>query len=1014
MNKKSKLFCKRKLPLILLTAGLLIPAGYSLTSSNTSIAQINSSTNNLALNNNPFDAIDKSNSVAFNQSTNHNASSNDEIDLVAYSSIEPFNVIKPNAYNFNQSISLFEKQTDFSLFEGRKDYLSYDIKNYGINLLRSKFHGFVIDEIFINNLSLNNKPLEANNSVKPTNNIVVFNKKNQVSRYSQETELDTVKYGQTVDFELNLSFQTNKTSSINFDKKSFVINPNKTYLLKLQATNQSLKPVINEFAGRYYLGWKLDKVQFLFNNEVWTQDLNITQNYFSNTFKYQIDQIDNKASYFDLLNLNQTKLDAYLENDFKKQLANNFQSEFIKQFNLVADANKVVYDLLKDETTSVIDVFKNNFVTILNFLANSGIFNNFFVDSIIKAFEINTKSGLENLINQPFYDLVKSKKDKILSSIGINNNSVINTLLRSYEQLFNGIDENFDLSFIFGPLKDLLKDQKLYSEVEIIIKNQLFGLNNTKQASLFELVFNNLNVIKKVVDKTVKNKTITSFINLLLTPKNEKYSNFYELLFKSEKEKNTDLFNLIFEALNLTKNQKVKDIVQALIIDNNKFTKKDFYNFAKNLVTFTNGFLERKENDKEQELDFYDSFKNLTFTHGFNSYSYNKQKHTLSYEYEIKFGLKNQIELTLFSDLKKLINLNAILKLLDLVLKNNPLKNKESTIKLTNLETLIKNLLPESIKFGPLKQDNESAKTSSYSFIYKTTDNQVWFKPVFNDLNSAYELGFDVGVEKEIRFEDHNAIESLTSQFENVAEQEFKLTAGFWIFQTEVATIKASLKTFYKALVQQLFLKPHSSYEKVLFTKPNETIATINEFDGNSFSGFSFDGIKLDQANKKAIENLLSKYKDKTNDSNFFKEVKSNNELDNKYKWKKGNEEEFGYLKPLVSSELKTKLDAIFKTKLDELQKQIDASNLTKYKYELNYNIKQVLTPSLKLNIQFVNSGFAASSLGDLKGKKIETGIKLHWYVLEVKVKLPFKVMDKNLNQLTDSYTFNISDFGTD
>lgn len=839
-----------------------------------------------------------------------------------------------NVNQLPQNAANFVDFGNFDSYKGDSSKIEQDIfLHFYILWLKNK--NFSFEKQKISNIVIKN-----NNTKEIVNNNFILNKT-------------------SISFEASVNIKPTTDSYFILDDKQFFLKKDLEYPLTIKVENQLLKPSINLYLNKYYLGWCVDKATINFNGSIIDDKKFIpTKQFFSHSLPYYFLNLTNNFTYFDLWEKNKD-LNIQIKNeDVEQKIDDQIQNNINIFFNYI-DTSVDLINLLSEDIPINLFLQKISY-QLINFLVNEKIIPDYLKNFLIEAL-YGTSNGNE-IQTIPFIEVFDENRNAILKLIESFVGSLIDIISPYIDKIKPGIKVD---SEEYNEIKNLISS--LPENIQNIILNDILGIGG-KPKSLFNILFDNYKVIFNLINPSSNNPTIKAVETILdIVLQKDNSTNSYKSIYDSIFANDTNKKNFMDAIIGLIPPTVtgVGEYLNILITNNQNFNKQNLLNFINSIAAFMNGFFERNS----EYTSFLDKYKNLTFQIKKNKkINIDLNNETLDFDYEVCFKLNKKVELNL-ETFKNLISKSAFYELLKKLVPS--ISNYVTILQSTSIDTYVKNFLPNKLVYG---------STDNLTSIKFVANNQKYnFTPIqksdgfYSGINFAYDI--------QIYNDDPGFIENITKY----SGYNMDFNQGTILFFVNVDFYYSS---FWKSLLQNVFTRSYT-FSKTMNVDFEDKLANLDEYNTNQYlQGFDFDSNLNNISNQQ-----IAGYFPIT--SNNFKVIESNiNEKVRFYEWADGKIESIAVngLEPIATNEI-----------VQTLYKELFTFN--------NVNISNIY-PNFNLNIDFdINPIFNMEIPFKISSSVISINYKVKVFLAQMNLNLPFKFLDNPSKQLVNYFSKTISYF---
>ncbi len=777
-----------------------------------------------------------------------------------------------------------------------------------------------------------------------------------------------------VDFKLELQVFATENTIFDIEGKRIVLKKGDAKTLTITASDTIIKPTLNWFVNSYYLGWSIEKATFNFDGANWeVNNLNVSRNSFSHTFKYKFLNLTNSKSYFDLKNLYEKdiyKTDSkFLQENVEKTLT----QDIIKYLGYADIGNDILGVLTTNP--SIDELIKKISKDIIEILVMENI-----LPSEVKGFLVDSLTS-----NEPFINVIDNNRNAIKQLLASIIGDVAEVANKYIDMIKPGITENSPEYHEINQLLQILPENIKPLVSDIILKDFL-GIGAPAK-TLLNIVIDNYEGIFNLIgtkDKTVL--AINDILKMLLTTDTQtgNLNKIFDVLFA--KENKTKIVEII-KKLITTPSDNLNLILKNLIVENTALNSKNFVESLKSIHSFTNTFFEKNQNYTSIE----NKYKNLEIKKSFienNLPKLDENNKSISFKYKFEITLKEEMVLNLVP-LKDLISKRSLNNTVaDVLLKNkdnlpipdfaiqilpiiiNRLRNSE-------LGDVIKKILPDRLVFGG--KEHKPNSTGKLSFIFESNNSKVWFKPQL--IGNDYFNGFDYEYNMNISYYDANMILDITKNngyydggnLETVIPDTSAYLPGL--------KVNMPYSELWKAIITNVLNRDYD-IRMIGTTKLDSKISNSTEYNENQFyEKYQFSN-NFSMVNISDIMNLMP-----MENKSLFKYVNGIGE-DVYYQWsvKSSNKPESGAKLTNNTNAQHKKIEGIKPIITDKISNEITKEFLDLSKIDSNYYSLSIV-PIFNNNINL--------KLGiDFMGAPMPQEINLKMFLLDTYLYFPFKVYD--------------------
>lgn len=875
--------------------------------------------------------------------------------------------LNSHEYGLKQNYLDFLDNSDFSKNETTKDLLIKDLLGY-LNTL-----------FFENNKSISITKASLKKWIDDgTNNNLILGK-NKIS------------------FTLNTVISSKSLTNFVIENNSFSLTKDFEYNLEIEVVDQVIKPTIEKYNNKFYLGWKVDQAIFSFNNKSFTKEFLPTKNSFSQAFYITYNNLSNKDTYFDLKNKYEKEFGETVNQENIKNLVEQKVNNEMSMYFYGADAiNNLLIEIKNEQPINKLIEKSSNYL--FNLISKLGIIPNEFSEILKQVLYIDSDAVTNNSKN--LIDIIYENKNKILSLLKSYLGSgydVVAPLIQHIEP--NMKEDNESYRLILEYLDKYLKNDK---QLKTIITSDILGVTGTPK-NFWSLIWDNFDfLISKIKGFVSNNSTLNSLIDLisLMFTKNDKkeFISIYDSIFASDENK-TKFANALIKLLPTS----LSNYVSIFINNNPSFTKDNLKALISSVSDLINKMFTYKK-DMDINKPYYERYENLIFTRDWiTTPKLNKKDSNMlvSFEYKVAFKINTKIDVNL-SFVKSLISQNSF----DLIIEQLTKINKDSLVKMINEKVSQTQVAGQKVSLetdASTMINNEFEKIKNYffdflpnvislgadenllSFNFKATNQEVWFDPSFNTKDSSYYLGFSVGYDLSIFYDDPAMINSIAKNFSvnNVTGQSsYKVKVLSFSIKALYFDYTINYYNFWKPILENVLLKNYIIPSRFYLSDHKNKIADKSTYDENYYyTNLTFTN-KADSVSVSEIDKLFDKSK-----SENIETVNSNISLKDKNKndvtWKDKTEKITG-----------TNVITTDKNKSETLSKIFD----------INTNNKSLINLKLINNYDY-NFNSLVNLTSELSFKLIARG---EVDILFYKWKEEFKNISFNLKLNVSSYYTNI------
>lgn len=699
--------------------------------------------------------------------------------------INTLNRVESNNFNLKQNASDYLANGNFNGFKGSKNGVYNDINR------------------FVYQLWIDNK---KNTNIFNLNilNLEIYDKKtlNSINQFH---------FGDLISFNFSFklrAFQNNTIFKVlNHEIK---LNKNEIKLIEFSVNKATINPFISNQSESFYLTWKVDKIEFRVDNsldqEAVFNDLVITPNSPSLSFKTIFTNLVQKYSYIDVYQKYQNELTKISASDFETSIVNQIDKEFDSKLSLIRSGIDIL-KVLKDNPTPV-KFIQTGGSSILSLLGDLNLIPKKLVP-LLTTF-LNSNTPFINLIDQHRQEI----KDILSNEIG-DISGTISFLLDSLKPNLTEDSEEFQTIKI---ILDLLPP-----EIQEVIKVDFLGIGG-KAKSLSELLYDNISLILNMfpTSGTVSDifGIVKEFANIIFDKQNQNIP-ILNIIFdsKENKRKIVDVLKTVFGL-----SPEIVGILNVILVESKSFNVNnilavlnDIYNFANEL------FLENTSYD-----NFANRFKNLEFTKEFaEKPTINRNDLRISFNYEIKVRILKPVKLNL-KNIKLLIDDDTF----KAILKQFNDKNIQQLPEFTNgaIKEHILKLLPDTIELG----NNPQNEKFYNKFEFSAKNTKVLIEPIRK--NKDYVLGYQFLYEEKFLIQDASLIRSFTNQFSYLKDKIIDSSLG-------AINLEIYYGKFWQYVLEHFVLRQYSFTKKLKAKTVNDIrLFDANEYEPNLYiDGYSFE-----------------------------------------------------------------------------------------------------------------------------------------------------------------------------
>ncbi|RXY96659.1 hypothetical protein D8X55_03000 [Malacoplasma penetrans] len=888
--------------------------------------------------------------------------------------ITDFNYISSNEYGIQQNFDDFSQNYNLATHTGSESGVKNDINYFGYLIWNQNSRSFTISSIEVNNYQISD--LE--------NSKVVFDKTK-------------------VSFDLTVNILGIQDASINVLNKTYNLSANNTYQLKVSVKDQVLKSCVNNLTDEFLVGWQVDNATISFNNDSYVGTFTPTLHSFSFSFPYKVKGLTGKQNYLQLYSKHESEILNLSKNDLKNHLKTKFNSEYQNTMDYIENGIQILGILASNPTVKDLIYKSIPYATKILVAAN-------FLPSYLSPL-INDALGDSN---KPFLEVIKEYKSVILQFLEEMVGSVV-SVAGTYIDLFKpNITSD---SAEYKSIKSFFTTLALSEDNQNAIFKDIIGVDGSKPLSLVDFLYNNLDLVLKIVDPTYTPETntntkdtsdnssdsststttspIVTILKLLLSKNTttNQYNKFFDVLSGPEK---TEFYNAIIQLVGSTDSQ-ISQILGLITQSNANLTTDNIVKFVSSLHAAIQEMFARNENYK----NFYDkdAYKNLTFHTSFaKDPEIDKTKKTISFDYKIYYTLNKKIDfspvIAAFKNLLTVDTISALIKQftstdLDSIVGSIPVVGDFAKARV--IKALMQ-YIPDNIWIGA--NSNEAFyKQNKTTVSFSSSGSNIWFYPI--RVGTNYKLGYQFEFNKNVKMDDPSFTQSITSNYNSktnsVSLISVDISNSSWSLSTDIA-IDFYFRDFWKNFLKNVVLRDYDFAE--IFTSDqvnDQNIATIETYSPDLYT----TGFALENTMSSIVtDDVLKEFEVDKNTTQVVSDYMSTGAL---YKWKDGNDSSSLYgAKPKLSDALKTSLTS-------KMYKLVNQESFNKMSDNTNLSVSATIDPIMNFNLPLK---VYQADYG------VDVDIKIRMTTVSFNVYSPIKFYDTTSKTLVNGFSHLISHIG--
>lgn len=792
----------------------------------------------------------------------------------------------------------------------------------------------------------------------------------------------------TINFELTVKISSTKASTFTFLNKSYNLPSNFSGDLTIKVDNQTLLPSIGVTSnGKYYLGWKVNSATITFNGETSTSEFAPTSKTFSKLFYVDFNNLSNQDSYFDLYNEYKDKYEENVTNENSKTLIETNADKDINDFLFYADISKDLLALLSQDIpiTQLIQKGATYLVEILN---NLNIIPSWLQVVLVEAINGNT-DGSSTISDKSLLSVIVSNKQTILDYLQKNypgEYKLIYPMLSNLSESMTSDNASYKVIQKYISL--------LPYNFQTIVNNDILGLDGKTPKTLLNIILDNYSsIISYLKSNTSISQldNILSILKIIFETKDSNYQSIYDTLVGSteNKQKVVDFLGGIFSTTSIA------DYIKILFTDNTGISKENIKGIISDFSTFANEVFKYKEGANSKTL-YTDRYENLVFNKKWISEPVvNKKdgKISLTFSYRISFSLTKEVDLNLVK-IKDLLPEETYKTLLKKLLEDN-VKTSSSALnsvikeiasgnsQVMDLRKYLLRYIPDVIKFGVDGKDK-----NSFNFTYSATNAEVWFNP--EKSNSNYYLGFSVGYNLNVYYDDLNMWNSISSGYA-IKEQErgsVGVVSTVWYYD------------FWKSILQNLVMKSYDYNRRFELSDYKTKIADSESYNDNYY----YTNLTLEnKSNNVSVDTLISTFS--TSDSNNIRDKKSEINQTNNLTWRNNWDDKSTTTQEINGIDIIT--TDTNKQKVQNMMYSVKTNNKSYSNLNYTYDFGFTALNNFKASIDF-KIDFGIKFIVTTKTKIVRLEIPITYALFNSNVYFPVKFYDttnkKLVNHINKTY----------
>ncbi|WP_416371722.1 P116 family lipid acquisition surface protein [Malacoplasma penetrans] len=552
-------------------------------------------------------------------------------------------------------------------------------------------------------------------------------------------------------------------------------------------------------------------------------------------------------------------------------------------------------------------------------------------------------------------------------------------------------------------------------QLKSLITGDLLGVTSSAK-SLWQIVWDNFDfIISQVKGLANNNATLNSVLNLISIifkkdATNGNFSSIYDSILANDTNK-TNFTNALVGLLP----SGVSEYIKILVSDNTDFNKENLLKIVTSISNTLNGLFEYADN-ATIDTPYYERYKNITFTRSWvKDVSVDTTNSpTTSFEYKVSFTFNSEVTLdlavikslvnqTVFNSLvDKLtgINRDALVKLVEDEVSNVKFAGSKVNLvtpaatmidnELANIKKYLLDYVPDSIKIG--------TSGNEFSLTYTADNDQIWFNP--NKKGSNYYLGFSVGYDLNISYNDVGMVNSIVNKYAvGDVNYQSKYKVKWTVLTLEAIYFDYTLNyyNFWKPIIQNIFFKDYTYSSRFFLSDYSQEIATTNNYNENYYyTNLTFEN-KSNSVSIDDIKNLITK---------------EDNNRNNSVNWNGTTENTNGINLTLSEDNKKQLFSKMFDVSSDN--NNLTNSNFSSY-YDFQFDSHLDFSTTLSFNLVArghvkINYGFSKYTW-DKEFQRVNLNVNLSASLYNSKIYFPINFYDSTNKKLVTSYTKNYTSF---
>lgn len=937
--------------------------------------------------------------------------------------------VKQNVVNFLQSFDFYKYRDEFneSIKNGNDSFLS-PIPLPSNDLLLSDIYYWMLTSYYSNDKSFD---LAVDNSAS---NFVDFDVNNKIINFNLSFVLKNIRSSRIM---------------INLFNQKFVLEPNKDYVLQLEAVNQPVMNIINIYNQRFFLGWQVPQINVKFINKSFVyQKFNPTPSSNSNAFIVEFLNLTTGVNVSASNNsdakkfMNELKPEV-IEKNIRRSVLNNTNRIFelfphfatifnalrydlsigqflyqtsdavvtiLAEFGILPkELTPIISDILKSANTGkglleIIVDYKENLSIILKQLLG-GVLGNLtdLVDTVLSPIKPNMKKeevdGFLKMLAMFFPDDNDPTKQLIVN--------VIKFLLGNYNE--DGSLKTPGNPYIFDLLDYLFSDE---------IINQLLELLKNSGINLDIKIIQSISSIYKTLSARPKNEDgSTKVTNNMVMYDERLITKLFDIKYSQENQGSwwlIDQLIVLLNAMGIQVGENNTSLLYELLHQSygHKYNRDNLNKtnvlLALNELANAFIFLSDKENfDIQADFIPFDDGSFVKYNNNTYEYDFNF-KYKLVFKKAYTFNLDvivNVLPTDLFLEIFKLTGNEWI----DYKINNKDIKiyTKDRYVRI-NLERILYRMFPRKLPFIAGDSFNMEYKGNNRKLLYsQNSENNIYYHG-FNsimDVESYFDQATpDNGIISNImkyawNNSDHLEVNDDHHLDKNPPNSAWGVVANIKYENTNNAQSAQNILAV-QEMIQKLFVNKMTFNVNLIGfdnQKPIEKPATDDAF----YKGNTFKWLDTDLTQEMFLMNENPQFHSQEY-TEYWKMFKYANSADNKsYNYSyvsnaQGQQTKSQFIRQIPSF---TENDlTVLKTDLFSLGTRVDLENT-------QVSIKPITNLAFSKLVE-IKGGATIPGIGNVEPLTLELSISIEMLMFQVTVLTPNKVLDiSNMKRDNDNYS---------